>query len=580
MLTTEDTWPKAPSIFVPLLGPVAGLIFVEPITQIALSGHSFYGRAMYLQAAIYTILSLAVALILFLIQQLLHKRIPKTRNIYHSLLFKRILTAFYIGGCITFLFQNLLAPVVFSGKTYENASSIGQIGLSTGAWLLFSLAAFGLLTGIPKLKRFKGVHFPGFITTLVLIGLTFSCIFLFNRIFPRIDQNLWTFSWPDLFPMDFSKTPVGEDFRLGIYRPAEALFHPGSIPQEHFPINPPFTRVLFMPLLLLEENSAYLVFVFLVFLSDVISTILMSILLRDTILKQLGIKKPELNILMFFLAFLMLGYTLTGYSILWGIERGDTSSIAMLFAVSSLYLMVKKPKRVWLQVILLSISAHLKIYFAIMFLLLIVIHKRKVILPLLAVNTVMFLSLGFHQAGSYFGSFLKENAVVPPDLYNHSGFSFARLLSDGSEIPHLLSNLPINLTALPVLIWLISIVIIIKNFENEMRTLLLFLVSIPMMSVALMKSYDYNLIILGSSFFTLLSILLCRVAVRPKSWNWLPFILVLFLMFFIERSPVNNAQAVLIFSNKYPPILALSLVMLLIIFQKHEKSSVLDQLDG
>ena len=91
-------------------------------------------------------------------------------------------------------------------------------------------------------------------------------------------------------------------------------------------------------------------------------------------------------------------FTFTSYPFLFSIERGNYDIIALLFTLVSIDLLIRTQKTLWLQVILLSIAIHLKIYPAALLILLFFKHGKKIFLPVLVVNGAFLFILGPQNA--------------------------------------------------------------------------------------------------------------------------------------------------------------------------------------
>lgn len=487
-----------------------------------------------------------------------------------------LLISFLVGEIITILFKNSLTPLVFSGRSFSGRSLVFQVVVFLSLWLLDSAIVFAIIIALQKILHKSFQLDPivklstnhRIITIILIIGFGIAMIYFFNNVFPLIDTNTWKLNIYTPFPPGY---PAGIDFRVGIYWPAEMILNNQNIyidANSNLPIYtysnyPPFVNVFFMPLQLLSENAAYVLFIFAILISNIISLGLTSIIIKDIFFSRLGIERQYNMMLSLFLFFTMLFYTLTSYSFLFSIERGNYDSIAFMFAVLSLYLMIKKPESLWLQVILLSIATHLKIYPAALFLALFVKHGKKMLLPSLAINTLFLLSLGFKNAYLFIGVII-HYTLTPVNIWigNHSGFSFAELLYGAyPTLDTYISSLRLIFTIIPILIWALSSLLIIKYHKNEMRSVYLLMVAVPLMCLIPTISHDYKLIILSVSFLILLSILIIKIYRDSKFWDYFQLLLVIILALMIGRSYNVVPDASLFFNNKYPTILLLALLM-------------------
>src|SRR4030042_1952936 len=122
-------------------------------------------------------------------------------------------------------------------------------------------------------------------------------------------------------------------------------------------------------------------------------------------------------------------WLVTSYGFLFSIERGSFDIYASLAAVIGLWLTIRRPDRVWLQVLCFSIAAHLQVYPAILLVLPVWKHGWRSLLPLAVVNLVLLLCLGPTNLRHFLSSV--NGALQTPDLWqgNHSAASFGHMIS-------------------------------------------------------------------------------------------------------------------------------------------------------
>ncbi len=405
-----------------------------------------------------------------------------------------------------------------------------------------------------------------FITT---VG--FASIFFVNNIIPRIDVDAEGLKQPAYFHE--SMHGIGSDFKVGIYLQSYMALHHSDLYVEHTKMSdysnyPPFTHLFFMPLQVLNEEQAYKVIIILLFFSNILVLAMVTLMLRDTLLPWITGSAAGYQSIGTFLFVAVLFFMLTGYPFLFSIERGNYDILAFFFSVLAIYLVIRKPQAMWWQIIALSIAANLKIYPAALFLILFVTHGRKMILPTLIVNAALLLSLGYTNELKFFEVMLTY--TLKPDAWsgNHSGFSFADLIV--STYPGLLSmqsRLEWLFTFLPLAVWGVSIYLIIRHFRSKIQSLLLFMVTVPLMLLFPSTSHDYALVILGAAVLIQGAILLIIIFHTRGIWAFGLLISLIGLLAFIDRSTFLFPQSWKIISNKYPWVFLLSILMLITITQ-------------
>lgn len=404
---------------------------------------------------------------------------------------------------------------------------------------------------------------------LLILGTGLAGIFFLNNIFPRIDVDSGKLLKLDYFHE--STYGLGADCRVGLYRQSYMALHHADLYVEHtkmsdFSNYPPFTHVFFMPLQLLSENQAYKLIVVLLFITNIIVLGMMTVIIRDTFFAKLGWEKSLTQTIPLFLFVSALFYNLTGYPFLFSIERGNYDIIASFFAILSVYILIKKPEALWWQVITLSIAANLKVYPAALFIALLIKHGKKVLLPALIVNLGLLLSLGYSNELKFFEVLFTYSLAPDSWAGNHSGFSFADLLvTTFPVLESMQTSLKWLFTLLPLVIWLIAITFIIRNFHGGRQAVLLFMVSIPLMLLFPSTSHDYALVILGTAIMVLIAILIIQIHEKKGGWTFAQLFFLLVLLGLIDRSTYLFPPSLQIISNKYPWLLLLLILMLVAI---------------
>jgi hypothetical protein len=179
---------------------------------------------------------------------------------------------------------------------------------------------------------------------LSFVGAAVFIFYLLNTLYSSIslDGNRWVEN--SMIPV---LPPLGIDFRTGIFRPAEMLASGGS-PYDTGSWYPPFVALAALPLTLLSENSAYQLQFFLLSIAN-ISCILIALRVARTVS---GSRDDAVDKLASRALFVIVAlYTVTGYPFMFSLERGNYDIFAMLFSLTFLWLLIEKPKSIWLQVI-------------------------------------------------------------------------------------------------------------------------------------------------------------------------------------------------------------------------------------
>lgn len=382
-------------------------------------------------------------------------------------------------------------------------------------------------------------------------------IILLNMLIPLINQNPGLLEMPYLFP---AIRPAGTDFRIGLFYPAKAILS-GQDPYASgvFPY-PPFAAVFAIPFRLFSVETAYLVQVGLLFMANV-AAVLLSVHIAYTVMNaRARNSRPGGYSLAISTFWQVLVLTLVSYGFFFSIERGNFDIYAVLFSLLGLWLLIKKPGWLWPQVILISIAAQLKIYPAILFILILWRHSWKSLIPITIVNALLLVVTGPANL-AHFISFIFTYSSNPfIFIGNHSAASFAVFVNNflakrvGISLPAIL------FMALPVLIWLAGAYILWKRKYSPMNAVLLFIISVPLMNLIPSTSHDYKLVILSSAVAIFLFIQSADYIHTGHSRHLLLLTALMALMFFLTRS---YTMLPVILGNKYPFVLMLEGIFVL-----------------
>jgi hypothetical protein len=413
-------------------------------------------------------------------------------------------------------------------------------------------------------------------TAFLIITLFVLIAYLWNNLLPMIDLQAEVWEPPVIMP---EIKPVGTDFREGYYYPAKIVLQGKSPYVDYNLIYPPFSAVFSIPFRLFNVDQAYLVQVVLLYLVNAI-TLGISLKLAWQVLSNRSDQENNTERLIIFGMFALLAFLVfNSYGFLFSVERGNSDIYALFLVVMALWVMVKKPRSVWLPVILISMATHLKLYPAIMFLLIIWSYKWKSLLPLTITNIVLGLVLGPERAWEYlqiiYVYIQKPNLIAA----NHSAASFAEMVNHyligraGFSIPALIFYL------LPLLVWGIGVFSLWKRKYSPVNAVLFFALSTPLMELIPSTSYDYKLVNLIPPLAMILLFLIHQWSHLGKLLEFFEIIGLMFLMLFINRS-YTMLPAVL--TNKYPFIFLMQTIFLLVILFSpwKENASLGERVDG
>ena len=497
-----------------------------------------------------------------------------------------ILGSFFVA----WLVKDSLTSLLFAGKTFSGRSIYFQFIAIIFYSLFFSLLLGGIFSTINYLFPKKGNQVNEkifafgnslktnaklrFLFILIIVSLGIFCsVLLIIHVLSLIDIKSWEFKVSDILP---TMTPAGNDFRVYVYRPAENIIFGKSIHEIWVnTINtnayPPLVTVIGLLFLPLGENLAYLVQIGLLIFANIVSLGIATLLMKKYILFNLGLDDTYSTLISIFLFFSVLIFALSSYPFIFSIERGNYDIYAILFALLSLWVLLRHPNKLWLQVILLSIATHLKIYPAILFFLLFIKHGKKLILPLLATNFVLLFVIGPNNAIAFFRTLL-SSAGYGNNLSwigNHSSYSFAiSLLNMWKGTAPAFLVLWVIFTLIPILLWGAAVIVLIKRKYSSQVAILFFMVSVPIMDLVPTISQDYKHVILNPAVIFLVGFIIKQIIQGPKTFVYLQLGLLFVILLFIGRSYVFIDKSLYyLLGNKYLWSLSLEALMVWNIFR-------------
>jgi hypothetical protein len=444
------------------------------------------------------------------------------------------------------------------------------------------------MRGDKKINETKIKSQNKFYLALITVSLGVLTIFVINNLIARIDTHNWRLDNLDIIPV---MEPIGNDFRVGLYWPAENLLKSGFkaiSPDGTYPsIYPPLVNVFSLPYLLLDAQTAYLVHVAILFICNLASLLIATLMIKKLFLDRVVKDQLASSILSILLFIIISFYNFSSYPFLFSMERGNVDAIAMVFLMLAMWTLIRQPKNIWLQVILLSIATHFKIYPAALFIVLFYYHGKKLIFPFLITNLAFLLVLGPKNALSFIqsltsgggGAGIGNNSTW---VGNHAAYSFAESLTlIYPRFTKFFYDIWIVCMLIPFSIWIQGTTRIIRNKYTPMNAVLLLMISIPIMDILPTISMDYRLIILSTSFLLFIGVNFSQILCNPSRGRIIELLLVIIIMFFIARpydmdlhNPYGLAASSSYFiNNKYLWSLALEGIMVWNII-RHQKDLV------
>jgi hypothetical protein len=385
-------------------------------------------------------------------------------------------------------------------------------------------------------------------------------IILVNSLLPMINLVSGIIELPYLLP---AIIPSGVDFRKGLYYPAEAVLRGDNPYSSRAYIYPPFAAVFSIPFRLFPVQTAYYILVMLLFLFNIGSIFLALQIAENVFPKNNGNGSFERSGLFYSVFWGVSALTLSTYGFIFSVERGNVDIFPIFFSLLALWVLIKKPGWLWPQVLLVAIATHLKIYPAVLFVLLLWKHGWKSLLPIFVVNTLLLFISGPANGIEFIRVIIQYSNSPYIAVFNHSAASFGSFVNN-----HLINSFslmipPILFVLAPVLIWVVGAYVLWKRKYSSINAVLLFLVSVPLMNLIPSTSHDYKLVILSSAV-AICVYFLCLGFASTGKWRYIfQLVALMTIMYFITRS---YTMLPTMLASKYPFILMIQGIFLLTVF--------------
>ncbi len=390
---------------------------------------------------------------------------------------------------------------------------------------------------------------------LALVAIATLVVWYANQIAPHIGDLARGWSQAYLFPL---LNPVGADFRAGVYFPGSLLVS-GKDPYVGSGLwYPPFSALFLLPYQIFDAARAYSVHVVVLVLLT-IASVWLSIRIANLALGN-GASSPDADepgtSIPLFLSLTFL--TLSSYGFLFSVERGNIDVYPIVLCLAGLWVLIRYPKRLWLQVILFSAAAHLKVYPAVLLPLLVWKHGWRSLLPIVLVNAVLVFCLGPGPALHFVATLSGVAAYPGVWVGNHSAASFGQMLNGflgerwGLAIPS------VDLVILPLAIWSTSALMLFRRGYSASGATWLFALSVPLMNLIPSTSHDYKLVLLVAPLAMLLTILLGAYVTSGRRAALAQIVVACGLLIMVS---VSYTVVPPVLGNKYPFILGVQLLL-------------------
>ncbi len=400
---------------------------------------------------------------------------------------------------------------------------------------------------------------------LGFLAVCFLGIYFVNNILPAIDPTRTRGGMDFNFPHAYGNIlPIGADFRAGVYLPAQQLAAGQTLGPST--VYPPLVAVLGLIYLLLNADAAYIMHVFLLVLANAACLVLAAALAYRAATEGKRVERSDAR-LIHVTVLLLAGFSLfTGYPFFFSVERGNTDIIASFLGIAAIWIAAQRRDSVWVPAVLLSVAVHIKVYPVLLFPILLYIQGRRIIVPSVVTNLALLFVRGPGDAIRFVND-LQHHYLPPLLTVNHSAHSFSHLLATGLGLPAAAPPLRWLFTALPLLLWAIGWLAILRLHDRKQASIAAFMLTMPVTSLVPGISYDYQLVVLSAAIVILLSGQLVRMARRQDPSDYLFLVVISGLVLAVGRWDGLMASWSAFARNKYLWVLLLQAAMLLGVLQ-------------
>jgi hypothetical protein len=448
-----------------------------------------------------------------------------------------------------------------------------------GVWLGATVGAVGLLMSALVLARGGGYYVVvprlAIVVPLALVGVV--CVLAtagvgraaMNAVtwlgviaLGGLAWNVLTYSfkfhsavWSVLIPRIH---PVGVDFRDGLYRPA-AIFstaHSGW---------PPLTLLLGKPFTLVSLSTGY----------AIQAAILVACALGATVLsaklamKVAGTPRPEGHagaplpgavreraIDTPLLALVMGLWLFTSYGFMYEVERGNIDLYALVLSLLAVWAMLRA-RSPWLPALLLAGAIGLKLYPAILLVVLLWRYRRRAVVPAIVTTVAALLAAGPANLRSSVSSLDALQGNVHAEWWGQtSATAMTHVLRAHTGWAPSWVGYP--LIVVPLALWAGTMVVLLRRGWSERGAVLAAAACVPPMAIVPAVSNDYKLVLCVFPL-AVLAVLVSTMKRAPVVWTAL-FGVLAFVMIFLARSTMLVAPSLQ--GSKYTLLVVVQVLLL------------------
>ncbi len=409
--------------------------------------------------------------------------------------------------------------------------------------LVLPLAVIGAVTAFAVIGVGRGVlNAVAWLGVIALAGLAWN--FLAYSL--KFGNGVWDVLLPRAHP-------VGVDFRDGLYDAGRAFttVHSGW---------PPLTLLLGRPFTLVSFSTGYAIQVG-ILVGLAIAAVVLSARLATraaAVSDRPGQgRDPSAP-----LVGLVMGvWLMTSYGFMYELDRGNIDLYALVFSLLAVWLMMRSSTSAWLPAAVLAVAIGLKLYPAVLLVLVFWRYRGRALLPVAVTTLVALLIAGPAALRHSLLALDSIQANVHAEWWGQdSATAMAHVLRDHTGWAP--SWIWYPLVLVPLGLWAFTVVALMRRGWNDRNAVLAAAACVPLMAIVPAVSNDYKLVLCVFPLAVLAGVVATMKREPGTAWAVL-FGALSFVMIFLGRSTILVAPSLQ--GSKYTLLVVVQVLLLVVV---------------
>jgi hypothetical protein len=409
------------------------------------------------------------------------------------------------------------------------------------------LVAVGTTTALAARRR--DVDIAVWLAPVVVVAFVVNLVGVWVRVGNEV--------WPWLIP---PAPGWGVDFRDGLYEPARAF----SVARSGWP---PLTLLLGKAFTVLPFSSAYAVQTVLLTCAAVGCAVL-SGQLAVKVAPEPGVRRPgDLapgRVTVAGLSVVFGAWLVTSYGFMYEVHRGNIDLYALLCCLLAVWAAVRLPRSPWWPAAALAVAVNLKLYPAVLLVLLFWRYRLRALVPVLVTNAVLLLAAGPVNTWRLFTWLTTMSPGSRKSTWAEMGSAGMAAVMRVTD-PTLGSWIIVPLFLVPLGLWAASAALLMRRGWTTRRAVLLAASCIPLMGVVPTLSNDYKLVLFVFPLAVIAATLGSMAAPRERVGWCLSLGVLGWLIVMMSRSTAFHGMTLV--GSKYSLVVVLQLLLLYVVWR-------------